>query len=150
MSEGGCLRIKKISKSATIWRNPFSGSAGCGQFPALNLLHHKRVSVVIGFSVMLQVRFFPIVYYGRAVPDFDFTREMSALFRKPSAFRSSRKLVPSTLCPDCDFVWLISAELTNPSAFVSPTSRPKVVDTLPLAPAESSALLRVTVIRCAF
>src|SRR6202035_581785 len=67
--------------------------------------------------------------YGSAVPDLDFTSEMSALSMNPSAFMSSRELRLVTVAPDCDLVWLISAEFTNPSAFVSPISTPIVAET---------------------
>ena len=41
---------------------------------------------------------------GSAVPDFDLTREISALLTKPSTFTSSRKFALVTALPDCDLV----------------------------------------------
>ena len=41
---------------------------------------------------------------GNAVPDFDLTDVMSALFINPSAVTSSRKLELVTALPDCDLV----------------------------------------------
>jgi hypothetical protein len=45
-------------------------------------------------------RFVKFGSYGNAVPDLDFTSEISALFKKPSVVTSERKLLESTLCPD--------------------------------------------------
>jgi hypothetical protein len=45
-----------------------------------------------------------IGFHGSAVPDLDFTSEMSALLMKPSVFTSSRKLALVTAFPDCDLV----------------------------------------------
>src|SRR5689334_21690311 len=89
-------------------------------------------------------------FYGRAVPDFDFTRPISALFIKPSVVTSSRKLELVTACPDCDLVWPISAELTTPSPLVSPISTfiDPAIAGLKL-PAESVTLLKLMVITCA-
>src|SRR5438067_322640 len=90
-----------------------------------------------------------LLLHGKAVPDFDFTNEMSALLIEPSAVTSSRKLELSTTWPDCDLVWLISAELTEPSAVVSPMSTLIDPATAGLKlPAESATLLKLTVIIC--
>ena len=58
-------------------------------------------------------------YYGKPVPDRDFTREISPLLITPSRFTSSRKFEKLAAVPDCDFVWLISAEFTAPSALAA-------------------------------
>ena len=47
-----------------------------------------------------QLRTAALFVYGSAVPDFAFTREMSALLRKPSTFTSSRKFDNPTEFPD--------------------------------------------------
>src|SRR5438477_4925183 len=61
--------------------------------------------------------------HGSAVPDLLLTNAISALSTNPSTFTSSRKFVPVTAWPDCDFVWEISAESTKRSALVSPARK---------------------------
>ena len=86
---------------------------------------------------------------GNAVPDFDLADVMSALFTKPSAFKSSRKLEPVTALPDCDLVWVMSAELTNRSALTSPANTPIGMETL-LVFVPSLTPVSVMAMFCAF
>ena len=43
--------------------------------------------------------------YGNAVPDLDFTNEMSPLSIEPSAVTSERKLAGEIACPERDAIW---------------------------------------------
>ncbi len=76
---------------------------------------------------------FLLVYggVGRAVPDFDFTVEMSELLIKPLIVTSVRKLLEFATVPLWALVWLMSELLTEPLAVVSPSNTPIVPETLP-------------------
>ena len=94
------------------------------------------------FTVYLVTRF-----YGKAVPDFDLTSEVSELLMAPFTVTSSRKFELVTVCPDCDLVWLISDELTAPLTVVSPTRTRIAPDTYTRQQENSSSFLN-TVIVC--
>src|SRR5438132_892443 len=59
-------------------------------------------------------------YGGNAVPDLDFTVEISELLIKPLTVTSVRKVEPFGTVPLCALVWLMSELLTEPLAVVSP------------------------------
>src|SRR2546422_4192256 len=58
--------------------------------------------------------------YGSAVPDLDFTVEISELLIRPLTVTSVRKVEAVGIVPLCALVWLMSDELTEPLAVVSP------------------------------
>src|SRR2546428_8838555 len=85
--------------------------------------------------------------YGSAVPDLDFTVEMSELLIRPLTVTSVRKLLDVATVPLWALVWLMSDELTDPLPVVSPRSTPIDVETALLkSPAESLTFVRLTVI----
>src|SRR5207247_11479056 len=70
--------------------------------------------------------------YGMAVPDLDFTVEISELLIKPLTVTSVRKLLELATVPLCAFVWLISELLTALLEVVSPRSTLIGTATLPV------------------
>src|SRR2546422_10304787 len=85
--------------------------------------------------------------YGSAVPDLDFTVEISELLIKPLTVTSVRKVEAVGIVPLCALVSLMSDELTEPLAVVSPRSTPIDAATmLLLFPAVSATLVKLTVI----
>src|SRR5438132_13607072 len=89
-------------------------------------------------------------YGGNAVPDLDFTSEISELLIKPLTVTSVRKVEAVGTVPLWALVWLMSELLTEPLAVVSP--RRKLALTVVLARTcefVSVTLLKLTVTVCA-
>src|SRR3989442_13939439 len=68
--------------------------------------------------------------YGSAVPDLDFTVEISELLIKPFTVTSVRKVEAVGTVPLWALVWLITEMLTKPMAVVSPRSTPTRIKTM--------------------
>src|SRR5437870_12494571 len=96
-------------------KTPVAKNAKATRKRALTTLDSRR-----GF--FRTIALFVTLDYGRAVPDLDFTVEISELLIKPLTVTSVRKLLELATVPLCALVWLMSELLTDLLAVVSPKS----------------------------
>src|SRR5438128_7820516 len=87
-------------------KTPAAKNAKATRKRALTTLDSRR-------GLFRTITLFVTLDYGRAVPDLDFTVEMSVLLIKPLTVSSVRILLEPANVPLCALVWLMSEEFTD-------------------------------------